>query len=350
MAEKFEMRFDRGRWKFALVGLGAAARSIHLPAYSKEPSIEVVGGHDLHPADDLRLPFFGDFQQMLEQQNPDVVVVATPPETHFHYARTALLSGCHVICEKPLASTIEEAETLADVAKSSGRHLVVNNQYRFMKIHSVPQSLIGTESFGTLRYVKLLQTFRCNEETEKGWRGCQTRRTCLEFGTHAIDLCRFFFGSEPERMTASLPRISDSEPDLLNLIQLDFPGARTAFIELNRLTRGPHRYLEARLDGSESCIETRLGGGVSLTLGLRGGTRRPYCDLDASMGGWARLYRGEEHETIARESLNPFSDATLNLVRAFLRALDAGTVPPCDITDNIKTFSLMLKAYEQAGY
>jgi predicted dehydrogenase len=91
-----------------------------------------------------------------------------------------------------------------------------------------------------------------------------------------------------------------------------------------------------------------LGGGIELSTGIRGGTRRPYLRFDISWGGYARLYRGERYRKLAAAPLNVFADATKNLLDEFLVALDSGIRPPNDAEDNRRTLALMFAAYQSS--
>ena len=334
-------------WRLAIAGLGAAARTIHLPAYRRLPRLEVVGGHD--PAglgSSFAFPCFDSVQTMLERTQPDLLVVASPPATHYDLVRSGLEAGCHVLCEKPFMPTLEQARSIVAMAARLDRRVVVNQQYRFMNIHHQARNLCGRRELGDLLFVSARQTFRTDSKTEAGWRGGDPQRTCKEFGIHVLDLCRFFFDADPVRVTARMPRPHDpAGPDLLDLIQLEFPGGRAAEISLDRLTRGRHSYLEMRLDGTHGCIETRLGGGIELRFGLRGGRRRPFFELDVSLGGRARLYHGERYRNVARDPLNLFSRATGRLMEAYLDALEAEAAPPCEGADNLRSLALMFAAY-----
>lgn len=332
----------------ALAGLGAAARTIHLRAYAKLPGLKVVGGFD--PAckeGTFPFPLFRSAEELLEKTRPDLFAVATPPDTHFALTCLGLHHGCHVFCEKPFMPTLAEAAEIVARARAAGRWVVVNNQYRFMNIHQEAKRRIGSPEFGELLFLSAHQTFHMTDQTEAGWRGQGKRRTCLEFGTHVLDLCRFFFSEEPRALTARMPRVNQPNgPDYLNLIQLEFSGDRVAHVTLDRLCRGPTRYLTLRLDGSAGCVETQLGGTLELSAGVRGGTRRPFVHFDLAPGGRARLYRGEKFRKIATDPLDLFAHATSRLLAAFLQALDHGQTPPCDAVDNQRTLALMLAAYE----
>ncbi len=330
-----------------IVGLGAATRQIHLPAYAGIPSLEVAGGVD--PAAKpgaFPFPLFSSLEELIEKARPDIVAVVTPPEHHFPLASLALSAGCHVFCEKPFVTELRHADALCELSRQTGRFVVVNNQYRFMAIHEAARSRIGTPDFGDLLFLSAHQSFYTSPETEAGWRGQDPQRTCKEFGTHVLDLCRFLFGEDPLTISARMPRVGRGGPDYLDLLQLEFSGDRVAHVTLDRLCRGPHRYLTLRLDGSDGYIETQLGGGIEVHAGVRGGTRRPYLDVDAFLGGRARLFHGERHQNIARDPIDIFAQATRRLVQAFLRALDEGTIPPCSADDNRRTLALMLAAYE----
>jgi predicted dehydrogenase len=335
--------------RLALAGLGAAARQIHLPAYAGLAGLEVVGGADPAAAPgSFPFPVFASAEEMLARVKADVLAVLTPPDTHFALAALGLRAGCHVFCEKPAVPTLEEADALCDLAREMGRTVVVNQEYRFMNIHEEARRRLGQPEFGELLFLSAEQTFFVTEATEAGWRGEGEARTGQEFGVHVLDLCRFFFAEEPRAVTAVMPRpLRGSGPDLLNLIRLDFSRDRVAHIVLDRLSRGRHRYLRLRLDGTAGCIETRIGGGVEVRAGLSGGRRRrPYVGLDVSAGGRARLYHGEEFRKIASDPLALFAAATRRLLQAALAAWAGGETPPCEIHDNRRTLALLVAAYE----
>ena len=332
----------------AIVGLGVAAKTIHLPALGKFPNIKVLGGCDPVANDqDFGFPLFSRPLEMLETLQPDILIVATPPASHFELSRLGLLAGCHVICEKPFTDTLEQADELIALARKMHRWIVVNNQYRFMNIHRNAKFQIGQPQFGKLLFLTAHQTFYTDPKTEIGWRGAEVRRTGKEFATHVLDLCRFFFDEEPLSILSRMPKPGHPDgPDYLNIIQLEFTGDRVAHIILDRLSRGRQRYLDIRLDGTVGCVETHLGGGIEVGVGVRGGTRKPFLQADISMGGWARLYHGESFQKIASDRLDIFSAATSRLIEAFLDALDKGAVPPCHAEDNRRTLALMLWTYD----
>jgi len=104
----------------------------HARAYHKMPEFEVVGvvsrGPKSREAISQELggvPEFSDYYSALSSSKPDVVSINTYPETHASYAKAAIAAGCHVFCEKPLAETVEEAQSIVDAARTNGRKLVI---------------------------------------------------------------------------------------------------------------------------------------------------------------------------------------------------------------------------------
>lgn len=341
--------------RIALAGLGAAAKSIHLKAYAKLDQLQVVGAHDpgLAAAEAGATGFgfalYDSLEELLKRCKPHILTIASPTPFHFESAKQALQAGCHVFCEKPFTTTLEEAHELIDLARSCERRIVVNNEFRCMNIYEAAAQAIGSPDFGELLFLSAQQVFFVDERTEAGWRGHDPQRTCKEFGIHVLDLARFFFGAEPVSIDARMPKPGDPEgPDYLNLIQLDFGAGRVAHISLDRLTRGRHRYLDLRLDGTKSTIETEFGGQIEFKAGIRGGDRKPFAKLEISMGGRALQYRGERSKKIASDPLDIFANATSKLMAGFLESLRSGAQPACSAEDNIKTLALMLAAYESA--
>src|SRR3954453_4806 len=104
----------------------------HARAYHKMPEFEVVGLVSRGPksrgaiSKELGgLPEFADYPGAPPPTRPDVVSINTYPETHAEYARAAIEAGCHVFCEKPLAETVAEAQSIVDSAVAHNRKLVI---------------------------------------------------------------------------------------------------------------------------------------------------------------------------------------------------------------------------------
>jgi predicted dehydrogenase len=261
----------------------------------------------------------------------------------------ALENDCHVFCEKPLAENMEGAYTVAKAAALANRFVVVNNQFPYMNIHRGAKQLIGSSEFGRLLFLQAWQTFHPTAETESGWRGQLNKRLCFEFGIHVFELARYFFDAEPITIFAHMPKPQPEKvSDMLNLISLEFSDGRAASIILNRLSKGPERYLDMRLDGEFSSIKTSIGGKVGLEAGIHTREKRPFLGLNFIKGGSAVLQNGNKSRVIAKDGINPFASSTAYHFSNFIKAVNDGGIPPGTITDNLKTLALVFAAYYSA--
>ena len=344
--------------RLAMIGLGAAARNIHLPAYSLlRDRVQVVAASDPDSAARAMArekwgvsDVHEDARAMLEKTKLDVVSVCTPPVMHRDHSLLALEAGCHVFCEKPLADNLQQADEMIRAAAKASRLLVVNNQFPSMNIHQAAKRRIGSPEFGRLLYLHAWETMTPTEFTESGWRGQLDRRLCFEFGIHVFDLIRFFFDAMPVRLLAHMPRPQASvRADLVNVISVEFADGRAASMVLDRLSKGPERYLDLRLDGEQATIHTSLGGRLQFAAGMHTRERRPFVEFDYALGGRAVLQTGNRSRVIARDGLNPFATATARHLGAFLGALQTGKEPFAQAKDNRNTLALVMAAYDSAS-
>jgi predicted dehydrogenase len=121
----------------AVIGCGGISHE-HLDHLSRAETVHLAAVCDRSPAlADLARDRYGagsawtDTDEMLAAIRPDVVHVLTPPDTHVELARRALEAGAHVICEKPLAPSLDETRSLLDTAAACGRRVVESRNLLF---------------------------------------------------------------------------------------------------------------------------------------------------------------------------------------------------------------------------
>lgn len=343
--------------RLAIAGLGAVTRNVHLPAYQQlGAKISLVGGCDIQQ--EARsyvaklLPsmlLFSDFDEMLRATQPEMVSICTPPFLHHRQCLAALEHGCHVFCEKPMVETLPQADEIISAAERARRHVVVNSQFPFMKIHSAAKAHLGRPDFGRLLFLHASQTFRPTPATEAKWRGEMARRLAFEFGVHVFELIRFFFDEDPVRIIAHMPNPSHQKSEVLNIVSLEFTGGRAASILLDRLCKGPERYLDLRLDGEFATISTSIGGELAIEAGLHTRERRPYFAIHFAKGGKAVWHNGNRSRVLAKEGINPFADATTLHLGNFIDALAQNKTPAGTARDHRKTLALVFAAYDSAA-
>jgi D-apiose dehydrogenase len=343
--------------RVALIGLGAVARNIHLPAYRQlQDKVSVVAGCDIE--DTARAvakskwhlsEVYDNAEEMIEKTKPDVVSICTPPQLHHEQCLTALAHGCHVFCEKPFVESLGQADDIIRAGERSQRLVVINNQFPYMKIHTSSKRLIGSPQFGRLLFLHAWQTVRRTDVTEASWRGSMQRRLGFEFGVHVFELIRFFFEANPIKLFCSMPQpIPDLKSEAINIVSLEFADGRAACVVLNRLSKMPQRYLEMRLDGEHATIHTSLGGELRIEFGLHTVEKRPFFGFHFVKGGKAIFQNGPKSKILAKDEIEPLTSATAVHFGNFAAAIHHGTQPSGTARDNRHTLALVFAAYDSA--
>jgi hypothetical protein len=151
------------------------------------------------------------------------------------------------------------------------------------------------------------------------------------------------------RILAHMPNPTKGKSDVLNIVSLEFPGGRAATILLDRLCKGPERYLDLRLDGEFGAINTSIGGELGIEAGLHTRERRPYFAFRFVKGGKAVWQDGNRSRILARDGINPFAYATAVHFENFIDALAQNKTPAGTARDHRKTLALVFAAYDSAA-
>ena len=134
--------------KVAIVGCGKIADS-HASQIQRIPGCEIVGVCDKEELMAIQLyerfpikSYFTDIGDLLEETQPDVVHITTPPQTHFEIGRQCLESGCHAYVEKPFTIDTKEAEVLIEMANKAGLKITVGHDAQFSEVSRRMRKLI----------------------------------------------------------------------------------------------------------------------------------------------------------------------------------------------------------------
>ena len=128
--------------RIGIIGCGGIANNKHMPALAKVEAVEMVAFCDIieERASKAREEFgtdaanvYTDYKELLKNQEIDVIHVCTPNISHAEISIAAMESGKHVMCEKPMAKTSEEAEAMIAAMNRTGKKLTIGYQNRFRK-------------------------------------------------------------------------------------------------------------------------------------------------------------------------------------------------------------------------
>jgi predicted dehydrogenase len=213
-------------FRVLVAGCGNMGAS-HARAYHRMPEFQIVGLVSRGPTSRRALgtelgglPDFGDYHEALRVTRPDVVSINTYPETHGPFCRAAIEAGCHVFCEKPLATTVEEAQAVVDAARARGRKLVVGY---ILRVHPAWTRFI--EIARTLGK-PLVMRMNLNQQSHgAAWNWhrnlMDSMSPIVDCGVHYVDVMCQMTGARPVRVSAIGARLTeDLKPGMYNYGQL----------------------------------------------------------------------------------------------------------------------------------
>ncbi|MFN3421594.1 MAG: Gfo/Idh/MocA family protein [Armatimonadota bacterium] len=203
--------------RFGVVGCGGRGASVaHLMTQISEAKLVAVCDIDESKAkqvgEQLQVPYFRNFEEMLAQVEMDAVYIATPVEHHFSIARRAILDGKHVLLEKMMTTSAAEAWELVRLAEVRGVCGAISYQLRFYPVFQKWREL-GLEMQPILvissRNPGIMPTPYLRPEP---WAGI------TDFLTHDLDLVLWVMGKEPESVFATATRNAVTTTDSLDTL------------------------------------------------------------------------------------------------------------------------------------
>lgn len=197
--------------RVGVIGCGSIARHRHLPEYAANPHVEIVAVCDIveeraiEMAEKYGAKAYTDYEKLLDAQETDVISVCLPNYLHAPVTISALKAGNHVLCEKPMATSRDEALAMIQAAKESGKKLMIAHNQRFVASHKKAKALLESGELGKVYSFKT--TF--GHPGPEGWSidgrnswFFDKKRAFIgalgDLGVHKADLIRYLLGEVQE--------------------------------------------------------------------------------------------------------------------------------------------------------
>ncbi|MEO8192280.1 MAG: Gfo/Idh/MocA family oxidoreductase [Gemmatimonadales bacterium] len=216
--------------RLGLVGAGAIAQLAHLPVLARIRGAQLVAICDNDGpkagalAQRLGVPdIFTDIDELLDSDELDAVVIATPNHLHEPHVLRALKQRVHVLCERPLSLTSGGVTRILNAAKAADRKVVVGNNHRFRSdVQQLSRFLQGGE-LGRVMGMRAGQyQFRAGHQ---GWRNRKAEAgggAFLEYGYPLLDLCLWLADfPDPVRVTAHMDKAREGSVEDTMLVHLE---------------------------------------------------------------------------------------------------------------------------------
>lgn len=199
--------------RIGFIGVGNIAQNAIMPAYLKQSDVEIVAVCDLKEARAREVAerhgiphVYTDFNEMVKRDDIDAISVCTWNNSHAPATIAALQAGKHVLCEKPPAMTVAEAEEMRDAAKDAGKVLMYGLVQRFRTEVTVLKEFMEAGKFGDIYFGKTSILRR--RGTPLGWFTDPAKSgggPVIDIGVHLIDVTRYLMGSpQPTRVSAQV--------------------------------------------------------------------------------------------------------------------------------------------------
>lgn len=154
---------------------------------------------------------YTDAEQMMDEVPLDFVDIATRPNTHLPLTTAAAGRGLHVVCQKPIADSLAEAQEIVDVCKRAGVTLMINENARHQAWFRKLKALIGEGALGNVHYARFEDRKRTSlprpRFSKQPYFQEMPRLVVYEMGVHYLDTARYLFG-EATTVYARLQRVS----------------------------------------------------------------------------------------------------------------------------------------------
>ncbi|WP_147114622.1 Gfo/Idh/MocA family protein [Tateyamaria sp. syn59] len=267
------------RIKLGMVGGGndAFIGAVHRIASRIDDRFELVAGalsstpeKSQASGEALGLPrIYDDFKQMAQREarrkdGIDAVSIVTPNHVHYSAAREFLKRGIHVICDKPLTSTLADAKKLVKAAEDSDALFILTHNYTGYPMVRQAREMIANGDIGAIRVVQVEypQDWLTVEQDFKQaeWRTDPARSgaggSTGDIGTHAFNLACFVTGLEVESLAADLTAfVPGRQVDDNGHVMLRFEGGAKGMLWCSQVAPGNENALRIRVYGDKGGLE-----------------------------------------------------------------------------------------------
>ncbi|WP_106496202.1 Gfo/Idh/MocA family protein [Lentibacillus sp. Marseille-P4043] len=195
--------------RIAVIGCGSIAKNRHLIEYHNNPDAEIVAVCDIIEeraktfAEKYEAQAYTNYETLLAEVTVDAVSVCLPNYLHAPVSIAALQAGCHVLCEKPMATSKEEAENMIQAAKENNKKLMIAHNQRFVSSHQKAKDLIASGEVGKIYSFRTIfghggpEGWSVDGKDSWFFRKDQAFIGAMgDLGVHKADLLRYLLGEE----------------------------------------------------------------------------------------------------------------------------------------------------------
>ena len=277
---------------------------------------------------------YTDAAEMLADGGFDFVDIATTPPSHRPLVELAAKSGVHIICQKPIAETMEDARAMVAAADAAGKVMMVHENFRWQSAVQAALAVVKSGDIGDPFFCRF--SFRSGYDVFSGqpYLAEGERFIIEDLGIHILDIARAFVG-DVDQMSATTKRVNPkiNGEDVATMLLKHDSGA-TSIVDCSYATkRMPEAFPQTmiEIDGTKGSL--RLDVGYELTVQTTSEVKR---DLSPPVLPWAQ------------KPWHNIQESVQIIQQHFVDCLKSGTEPATSGADNLKTIALVEAAYLSA--
>ncbi len=334
--------------KVGVIGIGSIFTNAHLPGWEALDNVEVVAAADISKetlnknAEAAGIPKkkrYTDYEEMLDKEDLDIVDVCTPNSYHKDPTIAGFDAGCHVIVEKPITISAENAEEMIEAGKKADKLFMVAQSMRFgadsLALRRwVDEGLVGDIYWGRASYLRprgvpAWGAFISKEMSEGG--------PCYDLGVHILDLCLWLMGHpKPVSVSANIWLEIADKPSVMKHDPEKFTVPDELAAGFIRFANGACLSLET----SWAVNTTQPNNGIFLA-GTKGGIHNNPATLTREEAGMLTDTTVQKNPD---EGIKPHSEE----IRRFVDAIVTGKPSPVPGEEALMTQRILDAIYESA--
>lgn len=223
--------------KFAVIGYGGMG-SWHVNHALKSDVLDLAGIYDIDPQKSEKARVSGIYaysslEELLNDKSVELVTIAIPNDVHLYTVVKCLEAGKNVICEKPVALSTEDLNTMIEASKKSGKLFTVHQNRRFDVDYLAMQKLADTGEIG--KPLRIESRIHGSRGIPSDWRGEKAHGggMILDWGIHLIDqLLLIYKNEEIDTINCTVTNITNKEVDDGFYLTITFKSGAVAFVEV----------------------------------------------------------------------------------------------------------------------
>jgi predicted dehydrogenase len=240
-------------------------------AFSSDPQKSKQAGEQLNIAADR---IYGSYREMIEKEKAlpaekriDFVSIVTPNHLHFEPSKLALEAGFHVVLDKPMTFSLEEAKQLRDIVKQTGNYLCLTHTYTGYPLVKEAKQQVKNGALGKIRKIYVsypqgwLYTFlEGTESKQAGWRTDPSRSGIAggmgDIGTHAFNLAEYISGLQVTKVCADINIVVEGRKlDDDGAVLLKFNNGASGVLTASQILAGEENTLTIQVYGEKGGLE-----------------------------------------------------------------------------------------------